>query len=413
MTKSVQSLQKQLKQLRQRLDSGSLDQARYDQARAPLERQLLDLMVHAPDAAEPAAVASGTPPRRAGVQTWALLGGVALVVAAVGYSFTGAPDAINQVPGQVAAGGDGQGASHDMSSEQMATLVQKLAERMQANPDDAEGWVMLGRSYAAMGRAEDALGALAKAVKLSPKDPGVLADFADAMAVKNNRTLEGEPLQLIERALQIDPSHLKSLVLAGTAAFNRDDYAKAVSYWDRAVQVGPADNPMVQIAQSGAAEARERGKLPPPAANVAPAPGAAVEAAAAPGGAATVAAAEAAAAAGPPARITGIVDLSPALRAKVTPEDAVFVYARAAEGSRMPLALVRRQVKDLPLSFTLDDSLAMSPAARLSGASKVVVGARITKSGQAMSQPGDLEATSAPMGVVTDGVTLTISSEVK
>ena len=107
------------------------------------------------------------------------------------------------------------------------------------------------------------------------------------------------------------------------------------------------------------------------------------------------------------------MDLSPALRAKVTPEDAVFVYARAAEGSRMPLALVRRQVKDLPLSFTLDDSLAMSPAARLSGASKVVVGARITKSGQAMSQPGDLEATSAPMGVVTDGVTLTISSEVK
>jgi cytochrome c-type biogenesis protein CcmH len=105
--------------------------------------------------------------------------------------------------------------------------------------------------------------------------------------------------------------------------------------------------------------------------------------------------------------------MSPAMRARVSPEDAVFIYARAATGSRMPLALVRKQVKDLPISFTLDDSLAMSPAARLSGASQVVVGARVTKSGQAMAQPGDLEGVSAPMGVVASGVKLSISTEVK
>lgn len=417
MTQSVQSLQKQLKQLRTRHQSGALDQTQYDQARAPLERQLLDLMVHASDdahAGHAASAAPAAPARRAGVQTWALLGGVALVVAAVGYSVTGSPDAVNQVPSQaLAGGGDGQASPHDMGSEQMAGLVQKLAERMQANPDDAEGWVMLGRSYAAMGSADEALGALTKAAKLRPNDAAILADFADALAVKNGRTLEGEPLKLVERALQIDPAHLKALVLAGTAAFNRSDYAKAVSYWDRAVQAGPADNPMVQLAQSGAAEARERGKLPA-SANAAPAPAAApspVEAMTA--GAAAAPATGAAPAVGPPARISGTVDLSPALRAKVSPDDAVFIYARAATGSRMPLALVRKQVKDLPISFTLDDSLAMSPAARLSGASQVVVGARVSKSGQAMAQPGDLEGQSPPMGVVASDVKLTISGDVK
>jgi len=421
MTKSVQSLQKQLKQLRGRHQAGEIDQAQYDEARAPLERQLLDLMVHAADdtpATPQAAPAANAAPRRAGVQTWALIGVAAVVVAAGGYALTGSPDAINQVPSQAAAAADGgQNPAHEMGTEQMAALVQKLADRMQANPNDAEGWVMLGRSYAAMGRDDEALSAMSKAAKLSPKDAAVLADFADALAVKNGRTLEGEPLKLIDRALQIDPTHLKSLVLAGTAAFNRADYAKAVSYWDRAIQVGPAENPMVQMAQSGAAEARERGKLPP-SANAAPAAAAAapgpVDAMTAGGAAAPAAqAAQATPAAGPPARISGTVDLSPALRAKVSPEDAVFIYARAAQGSRMPLALVRKQVKDLPISFTLDDSMAMSPAARLSGASQVVVGARVSKSGQAMAQPGDLEGQSAPMGVVTSDVKVTISAESK
>lgn len=410
MTQSVQSLQKQLKQLRARQQAGTLNQAQYDEARAPLERQLLDLMVHAADDAHAApAPAPVAPARRAGVQTWALLGGLALAVAAGGYALTGSPDAVNQLPSQASAdGGNGQGAAHDMGSEQMAALVQKLADRMQANPDDSEGWVTLGRSYAAMGRHEDALAALTKAVKLLPNDPNVVADFADALAVKNGRTLEGEPLKLIERALQIDPAHIKSLVLAGTAAFNRSDYAKAVSYWDRAIQVGTPDNPMVRMAQDGAAEARERGKLPP-AASAAPGPATAMAAAPV----AAEPAPTSTSAAGPPASISGTVDLSPALRARVSPEDAVFIYARAATGSRMPLALVRKQVKDLPINFTLDDSLAMSPAARLSGASQVVVGARVSKSGQAMAQPGDFEGMSAPMGVVAQGLKLTIAGEAK
>jgi cytochrome c-type biogenesis protein CcmH len=95
------------------------------------------------------------------------------------------------------------------------------------------------------------------------------------------------------------------------------------------------------------------------------------------------------------------------------PEDTVFVFARPAEGARMPLAILRKQVKDLPLQFTLDDSMAMSPANALSGASKVVVGARVSKSGNAMPQPGDLSGQSAPVSVGASGLQIEIREAVK
>jgi len=221
-----------------------------------------------------------------------------------------------------------------------------------------------------------------------------LADYADASAVQNGGTLEGEPLKLIERALTSDPTHVKALVLAGTAAFNREDYAGAVAFWERAVEVGPADSGLVEMARGGIAEARERGKLPAAAQASAakPAPTPALSAASA---------------------VSGRVSLAPAMQGRVQPEDTVFVFARPANGSRMPLAILRLQVKDLPATFTLDDSLAMSPAARLSGAGTVVVGARISKSGQAMPQRGDLEGLSSPVPVGSAGVSVVIASDVQ
>ena len=109
--------------------------------------------------------------------------------------------------------------------------------------------------------------------------------------------------------------------------------------------------------------------------------------------------------------VSGTVRLSPKLQALVEPDDMVFIFARPAEGSRMPLAIVRKQVKDLPVAFTLDDSTSMSPAARLSGAQRVIVGARISKSGQAMPQPGDLQGLSEPVKVGTTGLLLEISAQ--
>lgn len=387
MNPDTQALRQQLKTLRERHAAGSIPDARYEAERAALERKLVDQLVEAPDAA-------ARP--HAGVQTWALLGLFVVVVAAAGYGLKGSPDMINPPPNPSAEAG-----AHDVGDAQMAVLVERLAERMQANPDDVEGWVMLGRSYAAMGRNEQALSALDRALKLRPQDADLLADYADALAVKNGRQLDGEPMQFIERALQARPDHLKALVLAGTAAFNQGDFAKAVQYFDRATDAGPADSPLVQMAQGGATEARQQGGLPPrsPAANAQ----ANAADAAKPG--------DRAAASG--SRVSGTVSISPELATKVGPEDAVFVFARAATGSRMPLALVRKQVKDLPASFTLDDSMAMSPATKLSSAEKVVVGARVSKSGQSMPGPGDFEGLSEPVGIKAEGVRVVIGNEIK
>ncbi len=408
MTPSVQSLQQRLQQLRKQHAAGSLSDARYDEARSALERQLVDELVSAP-VAEGAPAAAALPGTRMARPKLAVLGLVALLVAAGGYWWTGSPGLIGRKADSVEA--DAAAAPHALGQDQIAAMIDKLAERLKASPDDAEGWTMLARSYGALGRTDDALAAFDRVLKLRPDDASSLADYADALAVKNGRTLDGEPLKLIERALKIDPDNLKALLLAGTAAFNRDDFAQAAQLWDRAAKAGPPDNALAQQARSGAAEARERGKLPP-AAGGDPAVAAVAAPAAAP---APAPAAENTPNAAAPAggTIVGTVSLAPALSGKVSAQDTVFIFARAATGSRMPLAILRKQVKDLPISFQLDDSQAMSPATRLSAASQVVVGARVSKSGQAMPQPGDLEGLSAPMAVGATGVKLVISGEVK
>lgn len=195
-------------------------------------------------------------------------------------------------------------------------------------------------------------------------------------------------MRLIERALQLDPDHLKSLALAGAAAFDRGDMARAAQLWDRVALLGPPGSDIVQQARDGAAEAR---RLAAQAA-----PGAAAASATGPRqGTAPPASATA-------ARVSGRVELTAALKAQARPEDTVYVFARNADpasGNRMPLAIVRAQVKDLPLPFALDDTHAMGPGMGLSTATRVVVGARISRSGQAIPQPGDLEGLSAPVDV--------------
>jgi cytochrome c-type biogenesis protein CcmH len=260
---------------------------------------------------------------------------------------------------------------------------------------------MLARSYMRLGRMPDALPAFAKAVQLRGEDPSLLADYADALAVSNDRKLEGEPLKLIERALKLDPKHQKSLALAGTAAFDRKDFAGAVRYWEQLVQTAPPESPLVPQVQAAIAEARQLGGLAPAAGA-----GAGAAAAAAPTPPPAVAGTAAAA-------LRGTVRLSPALAKQVSPDDTVFIFARAAEGPRMPLAILRKQVRDLPLEFSLDDSLAMSPAMKLSQFARVVVGARVSKSGQVNGTPGDLTGLSATVANDARGVVVEINEVVK
>jgi cytochrome c-type biogenesis protein CcmH len=271
-------------------------------------------------------------------------------------------------------------------------MVDKLAQRMKEQPDDPEGWTMLARSYSVLGRNEEALQAYSKALALRKDDPGLLADYADALAVKNNRSLEGEPIKLVERALKLDPKNLKALSLSGAYAYDRKDFAGAVRQWEKVVQFGPADNAFVQQFGPAIEEARALAGMPP---------------AAKPLDASTKGPAGAA------SSVSGRVSLSPALAKLASPEDTIFVFARPAPGAGMPLAVMRKQVKDLPFEFTLDDSMAMSPANALSGASAVVVSARISKTGNALPQPGDLSGQTAQVKVGAKGLQIEIKDVVK
>jgi cytochrome c-type biogenesis protein CcmH len=332
----------------------------------------------------------GTLPMLAG------LSGFVVVLLAAGYLLVGAPLALDPSVRTASANPGGE-----ITYEQIEAMTQKLADRLKQQPDDPMGWAMLGRSYAVLGRHADALPAFKQALVLKPEDPNLLTDYADALAVVNGRNLEGEPSKLIARALELDPNNLKALSLAGTAAYLRQDFAGALRHWDKLAQVAP-DSDFVRQIQRGIDEARRMAGTPAPQAQ-APGIRAPAAQAAAPGVAASPAGG---------ASVSGTVTLAKPLAGKAAPDDTVYVFARAAEGSRVPLAILRKQVKDLPLKFTLDDSMAMSPAAKLSGAPKVIVGARISKSGGALAQPGDLQGLSAPVAVGSSGLAVEIKDVV-
>jgi cytochrome c-type biogenesis protein CcmH len=415
MTQDISTLRRQLTQLKELHESGVLPTAQFEEGKATLERRIVDLVMSGATDAVPAAaaplvsgaaaeqvagnVAITTAPPRSRKLLGVLATGVVLLAAA-GYWYMGSPDQLatgpQSVPGADSAGAQ-PGAPHATSQEQIADMVDKLAVRMKDTPDDAEGWAMLARSYTVLGRHPEALAAYEKAVNLRKDDAPLLADYADSLAVRNGRKLAGEPMKWVEAALKLDPRNPKALALAGTHAFDLKDYASAVKYWEQVVQFGPPDSGYVQQVQSGLAEARQLGGLPA-------APGLKVSDAPAAGAPMVL----------PGSSVSGSVSLSPELAKLASPDDTVFIYARAADGGqRMPLAIQRVQVSQLPFSFTLDDSSSMSPAARISGVKRVVVSARVSKSGQAMPTPGDFTGQSQPVDVGASGLTIEIRDQVK
>jgi cytochrome c-type biogenesis protein CcmH len=371
---NLQLLKTQLQQLDDDLAQGSLDAAQHRSARAEIERRVLE-----EESVAAAPVRSGSP------RATLLLLGVAVPLLVLGlYASLGTPAAIS--PQAHATPGE-------PTPQDVEAMVAKLADRMEKQPPgnvaDLEGWVMLGRSYAVMQRYPEASRAFSRALQLAPGDAQVLVDQADVLAMQQGGNLLGEPLRLIEQALQNDPSNLKALALAGTAAFDRKDYAGAVGYWGRARAGAPQDSEFARSLDQSIADAR-----------------------AAAGGslasAGTSTAASAAATAAGAQSISGRVSLAPTLASRVAPGDTLFVFARAAEGPRIPLAILKRSAAELPLNFTLDDSMAMSPELKLSGFANVVISARLSKSGDAMPQSGDLEGQSAPLAGRSTGIELTI-----
>lgn len=366
----------QLRELEADLRAGTLAQDQYDRARSEIEARLLQ-DVNQPDSTAQAPRAEGS-----AVAFAIAVPACALVV----YLAVGNPQAILTAAAPA-------GTPHGVTEEQVVAMVERLAARMRANPDDPQGWKILARSYAALGRFKEAADAYANAAARASDDAQLYADYADALAMAQGRTLEGEPEKLIARALEIDPANTKALALAGTIAFNRKEYAKAADYWERILAAVPPESETAQAARANVAEARALagGALPAPSA-----------AAAAP-----------AASTAPGSRVSGTVRLAPELAAKVAPTDTVFVFARAAEGPRMPLAILRRQAGDLPIAFALDDSMAMTPAMKLSSFPQVVIGARVSRSANATPQPGDLQGFTAPVALGSERIDVVIDTELR
>jgi len=280
-------------------------------------------------------------------------------------------------------------------------MAASLAAKLEKEPDNAAGWSTLAHTYYSLSRFPEAVAAYERAEKLLPEDADLLADYADALGALN-QSLAGKPTELVNRALKANPSQWKALALAGTIAFDRKDYKQAVVYWEQLKATLPPGSDIARSIEGSIAEARGLGKIGADA--VPPASPAAAMAAATP----APAPAKAASAAIPGAAISGEVKLAPALAKGAAPNDAVFVIARAAEGPKMPLAIVRKQVKDLPFTFALDDSLAMSPEMKISNFAEIVVTARISKTGNAMPAAGDLEGSSKPVRIGTQGVSVVI-----
>jgi cytochrome c-type biogenesis protein CcmH len=262
-------------------------------------------------------------------------------------------------------------AEHDaeVRAQSMEKLLKQLEDRLAENPDQGAGWVLLGRSYLKLGDAAKAAEALGKAHALLGDDPDLLLDYAQALAFTQGERLQGAPANLIERALAKAPEHPRTLWMAAMAALEEGARDQARQHLERlaaTLEPGSDDAKLVQ-AQLGELKG-------------------AIDSAST-----------------PEARIEVQVSLAPELQTRAKPTDTVFVFARAAEGPKMPLAVVRRQVKDLPFIVALDDSLAMTREMRLSKFPKVIIGARLSRSGDPTPKSGDIEGL-APAAVETGGL---------
>ena len=342
----------QMHELDRDLAAGTLSADDHAQARAELQRRLLD------DAGNADAKAAAP----FGMRYTALALVLLMPLAAAGlYAVLGTPAALDPA------------ATREPTRQDVEKMVADLAVRMEKNPGDTKGWVVLARSYRAMNRLPEAENAFNKIGDALYQNATLLAEYGDVLATRAMGNFDGKPMEIVERALKLEPENPMALSLAATAAYNRNDFAKAIAYWEQLLKIVPPDSEDANWLTQAIAKTREQmagpAASPPVAATSKP---------------------NAAAAAAAGAAVTGRVSLAPALAAKVEPGDTVFIFARNPQGSRMPLAVQRAKVSELPLDFKLDDSMAMSPEFKLSSATEVRIEARISKSGSATPGPGDL-----------------------
>jgi cytochrome c-type biogenesis protein CcmH len=314
----------QLAELAADLQRGAVTKDEFERASREIERRIV---------AEHAEGAPARETHRPQIAIAVALGLLVPLAVVLGYWKLGEPRGLN--PDSI-----------EVSAQQMEALSQQLTVQLQKNPNDADGWTLLARALASLGKYEAAARAYARALQLVPENRDLLVEF------------------------------IKTLALAGRTEFDAKNYAAAIGYWERILPFAPPQSEFARTVFDSIAEARQLGGIAPDAASAA---------------------------------LRGIVSLAPALKSKVSPGDTVFVLARAVSGPKMPLAVLRTTVEKLPYSFILDDNMAMAPNLKLSGQAKVTVVARVSKSGNPLPQTGDIEGMSAPVAPSASGVKVVLS----
>lgn len=269
-------------------------------------------------------------------------------------------------------------AEQPMTQEAVDKMVTEFAAKMEKEPDNLKGWAMLARSYRILGQNAEAAKAYARAGSFVDTDPQLLADYADVLAANANGNFAGKPQQLLNKALALDPNNLLALWLSGTAAFNAQNYKAAVQYWEKLEKQLPPETDEARAIASSIAEARSKGGLAPAATPAINNRG-----------------------------VSGRVGISSALQSKVNAGDTLMVIARKP-GERMPVAVLKTPVTTFPVSFVLNDALAMSPNALISQLPEVSVEVRISKTGMAMPEAGDLISAAQTIKVGTTDARLLI-----
>jgi len=420
---NIEVYRRRLAELDADLATGVLDQERYDSARKDLERELLydvgnattPVVPPAGSATRSSATGKGkrkgktskaTPepaakPKPDRAPILALLLAIALPVAAVStylqignggiIPLLAAAERDSGRPAPLAGHHPAMG-SGGQSPRPLDVEAERLAAKLEKNPNNLEDWLMLAQTYSAIEQPQKALGAMERAYKLAPDQPDVMVYYAKAIAEASGNRLTGRPAELIQAALKIEPTNPRARGLDGMRAYQEGKFAEAAETWEGLLSQIDAAGPHARQLRQMVSEARARAGLPPLASTTPAAAGAS------PAATQALAAQSAGTGSGTRPAIQVSVSLDPALAAKVSPDDSLFVFARASAGPPMPLAARRLHASDLPAKVTLDDSMAMTPTMRLSSFPEVVVGARLSKSGQAMPQSGDLEGTVGPVG---------------
>lgn len=353
--------------------AGQIDQAEFDRQQAALHASLLG------------SPASAAPSAALDKRVWIIPGAIVLLGIALYFAFfrpgpVSTPDALPPIPPLTAEAGP---APANTKGGDLNTVVKRLADKMEADPKNGDGWLLLAKTYNELRRFAEADGAYAKAAALLPADATMLADWADVHVMAKDRKWDEAGRDIVKRALAADPKHVKSLALAGSEAFDRKDYKGAIALWKRmkaAAEPGSMDS---KLADANIAEAEAVMSGKPASSDPSPAAFNAV--------------------------VGGKVVLSPKLAANVAAGDTLFVVAKAPDGKGPPLAVWKHQGKDFPVEFRLDDNAAIIPGRVISQFSEVLISAKVSKSGTAESANGDILAPAIKTRVGNTSVALELS----